>query len=197
MASFEHIDLPVDFLPRIWCSILSQFLTTDPPLVFTLCCPHTCGPPDFEPWCSVCCACSPLSLYHLPPQFHRLFARSLPKPPALHRCSPSHSTVPSPFPSLSQSSVVISRQSSSCTSCQSGPFALHPDIPHVLPSSASVDASSLGLQLEHSAPHSEFGSPRVNCFLEMPGMSTTDRINDGRFSHNGHGVLRLEGQPAW
>ena len=58
-----------------------------------------------------------------------------------------------------------------------------------------------GPQLEHSAPHSEFGHPRLTHFLEMPLDKyvniVTAMINDGHFSHIGHGVLRLEGQTTW
>ena len=50
-------------------------------------------------------------------------------------------------------------------------------------------------------PQSEFGPPRLTRFLEMPldryVNVVTAMINDGRFSHIGHEVLRLEGQTAW
>ena len=57
-------------------------------------------------------------------------------------------------------------------------------------------------QLDHSfSPHSEFGHPRLTRFFEMPldryVNVVTAMVNDGRFSHIGHGVLRLEGQTVW
>ena len=49
-----------------------------------------------------------------------------------------------------------------------------------------------------STRQSEFGPPRLTRFLEMPldryVNIVTAMINDGRFSHIGHCVLRLEGQ---
>ena len=71
-----------------------------------------------------------------------------------------------------------------------------PDIPPPV-----VVTSPPGPQPGHSAPHSEFGPPRLTRFLEMPldryVNIVTAMVNDGRFNHVGHGVLRLEGQTAW
>ena len=68
-----------------------------------------------------------------------------------------------------------------------GPFAQHPAPP-------SVVTSPPVLQLDHSfSPHPEFGPPWPTRFLEMPldryVNIVTAMINDGRFSHIGHGVL--------
>ena len=52
-----------------------------------------------------------------------------------------------------------------------------------------------------ASPLSEFGPPRLTRYLEMSldryVNIVTSMVNDGRFSHIGHGVLRLEGQTAW
>ena len=70
----------------------------------------------------------------------------------------------------------------------SGPFAPHPTVP--VSSSFAPSTTSPAGDLS-SAPQSEFGPPQLTRFL------VTAMINDGRFSHIGHGVLRLEGQTAW
>ena len=75
-----------------------------------------------------------------------------------------------------------------------GPFAQHPTPPSVATSPPVPQFNS------SFSPQSEFGPPRLTRFLELPLERyvnvVTAMINDGRFSHIGHGVLRLEGQTA-
>ena len=73
----------------------------------------------------------------------------------------------------------------------SGPFAPRPDLSvRSCPSAQPVPAVE-----------SEFGPSRLTRFLEMPldryVNVLTSMINNGRFSHIGHAVIRLEGQTAW
>ena len=59
------------------------------------------------------------------------------------------------------------------------------------------DVTSLpDLQLNHSSPHSEFGSPSTDRLLDNALHKCDCHVNDGRFSNVGHGVLRLEGRAA-
>ena len=70
-----------------------------------------------------------------------------------------------------------------------------------LPAPPSVVTSPPVPQVSSFSPQSEFGPPRLTRFLKMPldryVNVVTSMINDGRFSHIGHCVLRLEGQTAW
>ena len=113
--------------------------------------------------------------------------------PLVSSQAPSPFTV-APFPSPPRSlfaSLPLSTAPASRISDPSpvvaGPFAQHP--PSVVP------------QVSSFSPQSEFGFPRLTRFLEMPldryVNVVTSMINDGRFNHIGHSVLRLEGQTAW
>ena len=86
---------------------------------------------------------------------------------------------PSPFASLHRPSVAAPDD----PPVVSGPFAPHPTVPV---SSSAGDVSS--------TPQSGF-APRLP--LDRYVNIVTAMIKDGRFSHIGHGVLRLEGQTDW
>ena len=103
--------------------------------------------------------------------------------------APSPSPPRSPFASLPPTTAPASGISDLPPPVVAGPFAQHPAPPSVATFNSSF------------SPQSEFCPPRLTRFLEMSldryVNVVTAMINDGRFSHIGHGVLRLEGQTAW
>ena len=52
-ASFEHLDIPIDFNALLANSSLNSLCVSGgmphPPPIFPLCCAHSCGRPDYEP----------------------------------------------------------------------------------------------------------------------------------------------------
>ena len=134
-------------------------------------------PPPFPPPVDAPLPCHPVD----PP-----VPSPAPSPPT---AAPSLSPPRSPFASLPPSTAPVSGTSDLPPPVVAGPFAQHPAPPSVVTSPPVPQVSSF-------SPLSEFGPPRLTRYLEMSldryVNIVTSMINDGRFSHIGHGVLRLE-----
>ena len=113
-------------------------------------------------------------------------AHPLPSPFSCGQCA-SVPPSPSPFASVAQTPPVSPHDPPQV----SGPFAPRPDL----------SVRSCPSAQPAPAVESEFGPSRLTRFLEMPLNRyvnvLTSMINNGRFSHIGHAVIRLEGQTAW
>ena len=144
--------------------------------------PPSCCPPVHVPPHS--CLSDPNRVS--PPSPFSVVSHSPPVPPS-----------PSPFASLQRPSVTAPDD----PPVVSGPFAQHPTVPISSSTPVLLPSTTSPAGEFSSTPHSEFGPPRLTRFLEMPldryVNIVTAMINDGRFSHIGHGVLRLQGQTAW